>query len=83
LDGWLVSQPSSPPFGGPAQLVTKSPNMNEEWTAKHVVISGRNEVRVVLLDGAVVYLHPDIADRLGAQLRKAAKQCRDDVENVH
>lgn len=54
--------------------------MNEPYTAMHVVISGRNEVRVVLLDGAVIYLHPDIADSFGEQLREAARRCREDAE---
>lgn len=54
--------------------------MNEPWSATHVVTGGRNEVRVVLTDGAVVYLHPDIADSFGEQLCAAAKMCRDDAD---
>ena len=46
--------------------------MEEEWTAQAVEIAGRNEIALRLTDGAVVYLHPDIARQFAAQIQAAA-----------
>jgi hypothetical protein len=46
--------------------------MEEEWTAQPVDVQGRTEIALRLTDGALVYLHPDIARRFAAQIQAAA-----------
>jgi hypothetical protein len=48
---------------------------NTNWTAKRAESPFGPVVQVTLMDGATVYLHPDIAREFGKQLRTASDQC--------
>jgi succinylarginine dihydrolase len=42
------------------------------WTAEAATVNGQRLVALRLTDGALVYLHPDIAKQLGERLLAAA-----------
>lgn len=47
--------------------------MNEDWTAlPSADAQGNTVIALRLTDGAIVYLHPDIARRFAAQIQAAA-----------
>ena len=46
-----------------------------DYTARVDDVVNRRYVRATLMDGAVVYLHPDIALQFGRQLSEAAIAC--------
>lgn len=55
-----------------AKLINAIHNGAPWWTAEAAIVNGHRLVAVRLTDGALVYLHPEVAKRFGEQLLAAA-----------